>query len=209
MHEVVSDSPVPQLGRPRDRSIDTRVLQATRILLTQRGFDQTTVRAIAETSGVHASAIYRRWPSRVALIEEVAFPGLSTVVVRPTGELRRDLRRLIKALLTALGAPEARAAVPGLLATYQSSPRSGAPEGWLAVSARPQFLDILLQAGEGSIDPGIDPDDAFDVLIGAVLARTLVPTVAARNRPLETLVDAMLRLMEPNALSVSHSKRAR
>jgi AcrR family transcriptional regulator len=202
---VMSESSRLPLGRPRDRSIDARVLEATRALLRQNGFDQTTMRAIADTSGVHASAIYRRWRSRVDVIEEAVFPGLSSVVVRPTGDVRRDLRRLIRSLLTALGAPEARAAMPGLLASYQTSQRSGAPEEWLAVSARPQFLDILIAAPEGSIDPRVDPDDAFDMLLGAVLARTLVPTVAARNRPVESLVDAMVRLLQPISVPLRRS----
>jgi AcrR family transcriptional regulator len=173
------------------------VLDATRELLTERGFEKTTVRAIAEESGVHTSAIYRRWPSRNAIIEEAVFPGLSAVLVRPTGDLRRDLRRLIRALVSAFGAPEAKAAMPGLLGTYQSAGRSGAPETWLAVSARPQLIDILIAAPAGSVDPAVDPNDVFDVLLGAVMARTLVPTVAARNRPAEQLVELMLRLIEP------------
>ncbi len=192
-----SDEGPPQLGRPRDQSIDARVLEATRLLLRERGFEDTTIRAIAEASGVHASAIYRRWSSRTEIIEVAVYPGISSVVVRPTGDLRRDLRRFIRAHLVAFGAPETKAAMPGLLAAYQASGRSGEPEHWLAVSARPQFLDILLSAPAGSVDPGIDPNDVFDVLLGAMIARTLVPTVAARNRPMEQLVDMVLRLVQP------------
>lgn len=204
---TIEPSRLPR-GRPRDRSIDARVLEATRDLLTRHGFDQTTMRAIADASGVHSSAIYRRWRSRVDVIEEAVFPGLSPVVVRTTGDLRRDLRRLIRGLLAALGSPEARAAMPGLLASYQTSERSGAPEEWLAVSARPQFLDILIAAPAGTVDPRVDPDDAFDLLLGAVLARTLVPTVAARNRPVESLVDTMIRLLQPIAEAVTRSSES-
>jgi hypothetical protein len=146
---------------------------------------------------VHASAIYRRWRSRHAIIEEAVFPGLSAVLVRPTGDLARDLRRLIRALLSAFGAPEAKAAMPGLLGSYQSGGRSGAPETWLAVSARPQLIDILVAAPDGAVDPSVDPNDVFDVLLGAVIARTLVPTVAERNRPVEYLVELMHKLIAP------------
>ena len=194
---MTSDGGPPQLGRPRDHSIDARVLEATRLLLKDRGFEDTTIRAIAETSGVHASAIYRRWRSRTEIIEMAVYPGISSVVVRPTGDLRRDLRRFIRAHLVAFGAPETKAAMPGLLAAYQASGRSGEPEHWLAVSARPQFLDILLAAPAGSVDPAVDPNDVFDVLLGAMIARVLVPTVAARNRPMEQLVDVVLRLVQP------------
>jgi len=202
---MANERGVRQLGRPRKKSIDARVLEATREILIERGFDATTVRAIAERSGEHASAIYRRWPSRVEIIEESVFPGLSAVMVRPTGDLRRDLRRFVRAYLAAFGAPEARAAMPGLLASYQAAGRSGAPEVWLAVSARPQFLDILVAAPAGEMDPDIDPDDVFDMLLGAILARTLVPTVAQRNRPVERLVDSVLRIVHPAPARVTSS----
>ena len=186
-----------QLGRPRDGNIDTRVLQATRELLIEKGFDATNVRSIAEKSGAHASAIYRRWPSRLELIEEAVFPGFSTITVRATGDVHRDLNRFIRAYLAAFGAPAARAAMPGLLASYQSAGRSGAPEAWLSVSARPQFLDILLAAPDGAVDPAVDPGDVFDFLLGAIMAKTLVPTVAERGRPVERLVELTLRILQP------------
>ena len=49
------------------------------------------------------------------------------------------------------------------------------------------------------MDPDLDPDDVFDLLLGAILARTLVPTVVQRNRPVERLVDSVLRLLHPAA----------
>jgi AcrR family transcriptional regulator len=191
------DRSARQQGRPRDLGIDARVLEATRELLVEKGFDATNVHSIAKRSGEHASAIYRRWPSRIEIIEEAVFPGFSSITLRPTGDLRRDLRRFIRAHLSAFSTPVARAAMPGLMASYQSVGRSGAPEVWLSVSARPQFLDILLAAPDGTVDPSVDADDVFDFLEGAILARTLVPTIAERRRPVERLVDMTLRLLQP------------
>jgi AcrR family transcriptional regulator len=173
------------------------VLEATDQLLTEYGFEATTVQAIAERSGVHASAIYRRWPSRVAIIEQAVFPGFAAFTVQPSGDLKRDLRRFIRAYLTTLNRPAARAAVPGLLSSYQSTRRAGSPDEWLEVSARPQFVDIVRAAPEESFDPDIDLNDVFDVLLGAVLARVLIPTVTARERPAERLVELGLRLLQP------------
>jgi AcrR family transcriptional regulator len=184
-------------GRPRDTSINERALAATRELLVQRGFDATTIQAVAEHSGVHASAIYRRWPSRIELIEEATFPGLSPLSVRPTGDLRRDLRRFVRAYLAAFGAPAARAAAAGLFAHSQTSTTPRPPEMLLRVSARPQFQDILRAAPTGTVDPSVDPDDVFYMLLGAVLTRTLLSTVTARNRPIERTVEMILRMLRP------------
>jgi AcrR family transcriptional regulator len=114
-------------GRPRDASIDDRVLDTAELLLTEEGFDATTIQSFAERSGVHASAIYRRWPSRIEIIERAVFPGFAAFAVSPSGDLPKDLRRFIRAYLTTLSRPAARAAVPGLLSSYQSSERSGKP----------------------------------------------------------------------------------
>ncbi|HMD95700.1 MAG TPA: helix-turn-helix domain-containing protein, partial [Trebonia sp.] len=107
-------------GRPRDAAISERALAAARELLAERGFEATTIQAVAERSGVHASAIYRRWPSRIELIEEAVFPGLSPLAVQPTGDLRGDVRRFIDAYLAVFSAPAARAAAAGLLAHHQA-----------------------------------------------------------------------------------------
>jgi AcrR family transcriptional regulator len=193
----MSPEPARRLGRPRDSGIDERVLEATRQLLTEVGFEATTIQAITQRSGEHPSAIYRRWPSRIALIERAVFPGMFTVQVPATGDLRQDLRRFIRANLAAFGAPEARAAMPGLLAHYQASVGEEPDDRWLAVSTRPQFRDILAKACPDAVDPAVDADDVFDVLLGAMLARTLVDTVAHRHRPIERLVELAERLVRP------------
>jgi AcrR family transcriptional regulator len=193
----VMAEPSRRPGRPRDMSIDERALAATRELLVERGFDATTIQAVAGRSGVHAPAIYRRWPSRIELIEEATFPGFSPPSVQPTGDLRADLRRFIRAYIAAFSAPAARAAAAGLMAFYQTSTRDRPPELYLRVSARPQFQDILRAAPAGSVDTALDPDDVFDMLLGAIFTRTLVYPITGRHRPIERTVEMVLRLLRP------------
>jgi AcrR family transcriptional regulator len=186
-------------GRPRDASISERALAATRDLLVERGFDAATIQAVAERAGVHASALYRRWPSRIEMIAEATFPGLDSASVMPTGDLRRDLRRFVRAYTAAFTAPAARAAAAGLLAHNQSSPGPWPPELNLRVSARPAFRAILSAAPPGSVDPAIDPDDAFDMLLGAILVRVLLPVATTRRQPMERIVDLAIRFLRPAA----------
>ena len=182
-----------QAGRPRDDSIDARAIAATLDLLVEAGFEGTTIQAVSQRSGVHASAIYRRWPSRIELIEAAAFPGLATPAVEPTGDLRRDLRRFVRAYATALGAPTTRAAMLGLLTHYQSA-GGVAADRFLRVSARPQFRAIL-DAAVPPVAADVDPDDVFDLLLGSIVGRAVIPTIAARQRPVERIVDLVHRLL--------------
>ncbi|MFC5748044.1 TetR/AcrR family transcriptional regulator [Actinomadura rugatobispora] len=185
-------------GRPRDSGISERALAAARELLVQRGFDATTIQAVAERAGVHASALYRRWPSRIELIEEATFPGLSPQAVHPTGNLRDDLLRFVRAYTEAFSQPAARASAVGLLAHHQTSRRTHPPELYLRISARPQFQDILSAAPPGSVDPDLDANDAFTMLLSAVLAHTLLANTATQHLTPECIVEMTLRILRPS-----------
>ena len=183
-------------GRPRDPAIDELIVDATVALLAEQGYEATTVQAISRRSGVHTSAIYRRWPNRIALIQEVTLPLFREGRFRPTGDLRRDLRRFVTALARQYATPAARAAIPALMAAYQADAVTE-PEQWTRISLRPQFSVILDAAGPDQVDPALDRDDVFDMLLGSVLARTFVPTVVARRPPIERTVDLAVRMLRP------------
>ncbi|PXW31742.1 UNVERIFIED_CONTAM: TetR family transcriptional regulator [Williamsia faeni] len=118
-HEVTTNTQPPP-GRPRDPQKDVDVLQATRELLVEVGYQSTTIAAIARRSGVGAPTIYRRWARREALIEDAAFgkaePG---VVPEATGDLWEDFRAWSSIFLHQFANPVSRAAIPGLLSAYQ------------------------------------------------------------------------------------------
>jgi hypothetical protein len=75
----------------------------------------------------------------------------------------------------------------------QSAGGGRSPDQYLQVSARPQFQDILRAAPAGAVDP----DVVFDILLGAIFARTIVPTIAARRPPLERTADLLVRMLRP------------
>lgn len=87
---VKTESPA-RIGRPRDPGKDEAVLLAARTLLAEVGYQQTTISAIARTAGVNTPAIYRRWSSREALIEEAVHGPGGHPLPRSTGDLRVDL----------------------------------------------------------------------------------------------------------------------
>jgi AcrR family transcriptional regulator len=191
-------------GRPRDPNIEPVVLATTRQLLGESGFAATTVQEISRRCGVNVPAIYRRWPTRLALIEEAAFSALTQVTVEPTGDLRADLCRLIQMFEGGLGTPAARAAIPGLMAAYQHE--APPPTQWLQFSLRPHFFAIVKAAG---IDPSLDLDEVFDVIHGIILGRIFVPVAAARHRPIDNVVEMISRILTPPANATSAGLPAR
>jgi len=183
------------MGRPRDPSIDERALDATRRLLDEEGLTATTVQAVAKRSGVHASAIYRRWPTRIDLIYDAAFADLPPGRIRPTGDLRRDLGRFVRAYVATFELPVVRAAIPAIVAARGSGDPS--PRVLTHLSVRPQFRDIIAAAPPGEVDRTVDPDQVFDLLLGAVLVRTLVPDEVRRLPKIDDTVDLLMRVLTP------------
>ncbi len=105
-------------GRPRDTSIDERVLATTRALLMEVGWDALSLRLVAARAGVGRSSLNRRWTSKAELVLRAILgetPDLSPFsgtdvadwidwVVRGSHELfsRADVRAAVPGLLLAL-----------------------------------------------------------------------------------------------------------
>lgn len=78
-------------GRPLDARIDEQLLQATQDLLVEEGFERLTMDAVATRCGASKSTIYRRWPSKTALVVAATAALLSAPELPDTGDLREDL----------------------------------------------------------------------------------------------------------------------
>jgi len=198
MTEVRAHEDGPRRGRPRDPSIDTRVLAATAEVLAERGYAATSVQEVARRAGVPASAIYRRWPSRLELIEDAAYPGLDALDLTPTGDLHHDLHRLVDGLQEVLTRPASRAALPGLVAEYQAEGNWRSADRWVPVSGRPYLREILTAAAPGSVDPDVDPDEVFDLMLGAILVHSFVPTPTTATHRSGAVVDLLCRALRPD-----------
>lgn len=64
-------------GRPRREGADDQILTLTRALLRERGYGAFTVDTIAERSGIAKTTIYRRWPSKGALVAAAIAPAVT------------------------------------------------------------------------------------------------------------------------------------
>lgn len=181
----------PRPGRPRDADKDLAVLIAARHLLAEVGYPQTTVVAIAKRAGVNTPAIYRRWPTRQALLEEAIHgPGAHALPV-PTGDLRADLVTWVRIFLARADSPAARAGVPGLLADSQTEE---ARRRLLAIGApvRKAFAELLGGAvDDGQIPPGADVDTLFEILSGTTTFHALVRGGGDSEPFVAALADAL------------------
>jgi len=61
-------------GRPRRAGADEEILEVTRLLLCEHGYRELNVDVVAERAGVAKTTLYRRWPSKGALVAAAIEP---------------------------------------------------------------------------------------------------------------------------------------
>jgi AcrR family transcriptional regulator len=83
---------VPGIGGPRSEGTRRAILHAARAMFAARGFEQTTIRAVAAEADVDASMVMRYFQSKAGLFTaaistDLQVPELSAVPVGRRGEL--------------------------------------------------------------------------------------------------------------------------
>jgi AcrR family transcriptional regulator len=86
----------PAMGRPRDTSRGLAILEATLALLTEVGYEQLSMEAVASRSGAAKTTIYRRYRDKAALVAAaVEHRSHATPPEPAAGDLRGDLLALV------------------------------------------------------------------------------------------------------------------
>ncbi|MFI1293288.1 TetR/AcrR family transcriptional regulator [Streptomyces sp. NPDC020792] len=94
----------------RSRQVISRVRDATLAELERVGFTAMTIEAVARRAGVNRTTIYRRWPSKAALLAAIAEPLARRYVDLPrTGDTREELTAAMMAIRDAWASPEGQA----------------------------------------------------------------------------------------------------
>jgi AcrR family transcriptional regulator len=93
--------PHPTRGRPRDPHCAQAILRATAELVSELGYERTTVDAIAARAGVSKPTIYRRWPGGKEELVAASVTDLRDEVSPPidTGSLRGDLVAVLRQMI--------------------------------------------------------------------------------------------------------------
>lgn len=188
-------------GRPRNAAHDEAIVQAVRELLRQGGYGALTIDGVAARAGVGRPTVYRRWPSKAALVIG-ALSDLAPDQPHPdTGSLRGDLLAIRQRQLELLDSPEGRRVLPGLAADVAENEKLHQAfqdqyvEPWRA--AVKEAVGRAVQRGE--IGSGADARLVADVLTGPLFYRVLFAGEPVTDDALEAAVDLVLAGLQPQA----------
>ena len=182
-------------GRPRSADADRAIMEATVGLLSEVGIDRTTVSAVVARSGVARATVYRRWPTREALIDA----ALSQVKGRPpiptSGDIEKDLARAAEQGRAVFAEPKFQAFLPILVRDLlRDRSAQGVSNTYDRVAPNlrhlaDEYRRLALSAG---LRPDVDPTVIGDILVGSVLMHLLSTGRPATRATVAEIVDVLL-----------------
>lgn len=166
------------------------------------GYERMTIEAIAARAGVGKQTVYRRWPSKAAIVAEAVMAGhLGIRADAPprTGDAAADLRTWLGQFFGQLGQPATVAVIRGLAAAATD----GGTEAEQLYErftgpGREQMLDLLrLGVEHGQFRASLDIEAAADAISGTLLYRALIPPSAVVDTDAAGFLDLLLLGMTP------------
>jgi AcrR family transcriptional regulator len=189
-------------GRPRDASRDEAILAATLGILQEDGYRGLTIEGVAARAHVGRPTIYRRWPSKPALVvaalvdsAQLALPEIDT------GSLRRDLIAVQRRQVALMNAPDTRRITAGLVADLAADPELADTYVSQYLAPRRARVWQVLQRGvdRGELAADVDLPFVYDLLVGPLFMRAVVWGQPLAADAAEQTVDVVLATFAPRA----------
>jgi AcrR family transcriptional regulator len=170
--EVAADGQGARRGRPLATDRTDAILTATGELFEEVGFDQLTVQDIAQRAGVGLATLYRRWPSKHALLIDALRRRQEENTLQLDGSPREVLRTLFDAVADSTMGDQGEF-LPGLLTAIRADEE-------LAETLRDGIIDPLRAVIRGELETVLGPDHPqidllVDIVPGVCVFRALLP----------------------------------
>jgi len=161
-------------GRPRSSAADRAILEAFREVLSEKGFADLRLEHVAARAGVGKSTLYRRWPSKEALAEQLlADLAGPHIAIAETGETRDELLAAVVNPMRAVTDTPFGPVIRALLSQIAINPKLGDPFRRDVVGARrAEIARVVARAIErGDLRAEANAELATELLVGPVYFR--------------------------------------
>jgi AcrR family transcriptional regulator len=195
-------TPRRDAGRPRGEPIAEAVLTRTLEELAAHGPEHLSVERIAKAAELNKTSVYRRWPTREALIaaalERVA--AELTLHLVDTGSLRGDLLAMGTSVATFIESPAGRALARAALSEPSAPEIAAVARRRLEEDAAGAVGAMVLRAVErGEWRTDLRPDAVLGMLVGSLIHRVLFERGAVDPDWIATVVEVLSVGVSPTA----------
>jgi len=197
MVDEPNDAPRRGRGRPRREGADAQILTTTLAVLEEKGYADLTVDEVAERTKVAKTTIYRRWPSKGALVAAAVATRVTPFVPPDTGSLEGDLIAVADRALLILGGELGRI-FAGLIGESQLDP--DLQEIMLtSTRQRRQIYEEVVARGfaRGELAPDVDVELLVDMLVAPFWSRVLITRTPLRESLPREIVQMVLNGVKP------------
>jgi AcrR family transcriptional regulator len=188
------------LGRPRGGPVESAILDETLAELATYGASGLRIERIAEAAEVNKTSIYRRWPTREALVRaalERVRDRLSSGL-EDHGDLLKNLKAMSQAVAHLVQQKEGRALAIAAMTIAPESPLSEAPAFRIGGNAADQINLMTINAiKRGEWRAGASPPQVLALLVGAILHRVLLERENVDERWLDGIVELVANGIRP------------
>lgn len=158
----------------------------------ETGYAALSLERVARRAGVGKAALYRRWPSKIAMAgERLAAIGVPMTDLLDTGSLEGDIRAVLLSLRRILRHPIVRRILPDLHAeAARSSELAAAIHPFQTARRRHVGTVVDRAAMRGELNPSVDHDLVADLLGAPIYWRIVVIGGVADRHYIDTLAAA-------------------
>jgi AcrR family transcriptional regulator len=192
-------SPAPpapsRSGRPRSERAHQAILTAARELLIEKGFAAMRLEHVAARAGVGKATIYRRWPSKEALAQDLlSHLAAPHIEVADSGNTRDEMLAAVTNPMRAVTESDFGPVIRALLSQIASNPSIGDPFRASVVEARRAEIAKVIERGvaRGDLRPDADAGVATELLVGPVYFRLMFGGVLDLEFA-KRIVDSVMR----------------
>jgi len=180
--------------------VEEAVLDATLQLLAARSYGEISVEALAERAGVSRTSIYRRWPSKAAVVAAaVSSLYLDRVDVPDTGSLPEDLVALLGDSYHLMADGSGRV-LERLVRESGQNPELVHVVRSILYARRRLYATMLNRAiARGELPPEVDQELLLDLLLGPLWFRLLLSGAPVTPQAARSVVELVLEGAVPRS----------
>lgn len=198
--ESVTDTTIDATAVPRPRPggrsarVVAAVHTATLQLLAETGYESLQLPDVAKRAHVNKTTVYRRWPTKAALVADLLTSFTQRNVATPdTGSLQGDLEKLLTDIVTALADRAIRAVLYGALVAADDNDVRVARARFWEERFRRSGAVVERAITRGEIPPGTDPRAVLEMAASPIYFRVLFTADAVTSDYLRETVRRTIR----------------
>jgi len=185
----------PTAGPPLHGSVTVAIRRAVLLGLATEGHGRLSMESVARRAGVGKAALYRRWPSKEEMVNDVVLEAVQGArpFVPDTGSLRSDVRELLLFFRSQLREPGQRRIAADLLAeSTRNAELARILDDAVARPRRDALRALLVTAMDrGELPDDLDLDLAIELFVAPVALRILQVTDPLQEVDVDALTDVI------------------